>query len=874
MVKHFLAFGLSILLYSIGFSQHTISGRVLDQDKQALNYATVALLNPGDSLLKYFGVTNAKGEYQIKSIRAGSYLIQFSYVGMQTVYEQLDIPLPSGEDLGDRQLSLSTLEEVVVEAELIPIKFKNDTLEFDVRAFKTRPGAAAEEVLKQLPGVEVDNSGNIKAEGEEVVKVLVDGKEFFDEDPKVATKNLPAKALSKVQVIDRKTEEALFSGIDDGIREKTINLKLKEDHKKGYFGELAAGAGTEETYRLEAKIYRFTPKTQHALLGSYNNINEFGFTNKDNQQFGLNNKGINEALAGGLNLSYNPSSQNRYFLSYLGNRRIKDLVEEVYTENFLSDITFEQNQDITETDTDRPHKLNFGMRHSFNKQQRLVFDGGANIRTSDIFTQTLTSTQSQEKAVNALDNTTQDVSDNLYLWSRATYIAKFNEDRTQFKTEFQSTLQENANHLDWINTTRFFNPQSEEVLQQIQRNDEDRLFLALEPTLLQKLNPSWSMGIGARIGVENSGLDRGEGFINDRSELEEIEIPEFNTQQRFFWPSLTLNRVGKKAQFNLQLMAVVNNFNKLLNQSSFQQQTYFFWTPTISYRNEYRSGRRININYASTVNMPTVIQLIPVRNVVNPLNVIQGNPNLAPEQRHRLSTSWTLFDQFSFTSVSFRLGGDYTKDKIRWAQSINDELVKISQPINVDNDVNLNTYLDFSTPIRSLGLDLNITSNENWNRSIVFINQKENINTNFTHSLDVAIENRRNDIFAIRLSAAISLTETKFSIAQDQNNIYLNTSYTGNLRYTPTQKWNFEARANIVNYNARSFDEAVSVPLISANISYFFLQAEKGSLTLSGFDLLNQYTGLQRIGDTNFLMQRQWNTLTQYFLLTFNFRFR
>ena len=626
MVKHFLAFGLSILMYCSGFSQHTISGRVLDQDNQVLNYATVALLNPGDSLLKYFGVTNARGEYQIKSIKAGSYLIQFSYVGMQTVYDLLEIPLPSGEDLGDRQLPPSTLEEVVVEAELIPIKFKNDTLEFDVRAFTTRPGAAAEEVLKQLPGVEVDNAGNIKAEGEAVVKVLVDGKEFFDEDPKVATKNLPAKALSKVQVIDRKTEEALFSGIDDGIREKTINLKLKEDHQKGYFGELAAGAGTEETYRLEAKIYRFTKKTQHALLGSYNNINEFGFTNKDNQQFGLSNKGINEALAGGLNLSYNPSSQNRYFLSYLGNRRIKDLVEEVYSENFLSDITFEQNQDITETDTDRPHKLNFGLRHSFNKQHRLVFDGGANVRTSNIFTETLTTTQSQGKAVNALDNTTQDVSDNLYLWSRATYIAKLNEDRTQLKTELQGTFQDNADQLDWINSTLFFNPESEQLLQQIQSNDEDRLFLYLEPTLLQKLNPSWSLGIGARLGLEDNGLDRGEGIINDRSELEEIEVPEFNTRQRFVWPSITLNRVGKKAQLNLQLTAVVNSFDKLLNQSSFQQETYFFWTPTISYRNEYRSGRRININYASNINMPTVTQLIPVSNAVNPLNVIQGNP--------------------------------------------------------------------------------------------------------------------------------------------------------------------------------------------------------------------------------------------------------
>ena len=196
------------------------------------------------------------------------------------------------------------------------------------------------------------------------------------------------------------------------------------------------------------------------------------------------------------------------------------------------------------------------------------------------------------------------------------------------------------------------------------------------------------------------------------------------------------------------------------------------------------------------------------------------------------------------------------------------------QPINVNNDINLSASADFSTPLRSLGLNLNIKAIESWNSSIVFINEQENINKNINHSLNLALENRKNEIFSIRLSTAVSYTDSRFSIAQDQNNTYFNTSYTGDFRFTPNNKWNFEARANIVNYNAQSFDEAVSIPLISANVSYFFLQAEKGSLTLSAFDILNQNTGFQRVSNTNLLMQQQWNTLTQYFMLTFNMRFR
>jgi hypothetical protein len=874
MLKSFLILNLIFTFSWSAYSQHTLTGRVIDEKKQPLSYATVALLNPADSLLQYFGVTNEKGEYQIKRIKKGTYLIQFSYVGMKTVYDQLSIPLASGERRADQQLVAELLNEVVVEAELIPVKFKNDTLEFDAKAFQTRPGAAAEELLRQLPGVEVDNAGNIKAEGEEVTKVLVDGKEFFDNDPKVATKNLPAKALSKVQVIDRKTEEAVFSGIDDGIREKTINLKLKEDHKKGYFGEVAAGIGAEDAYKLEGRIYSFTKKTQAALLGSYNNINEFGFTNKDNNQFGLNNKGINTALSGGFNFSYNPNSKNRYFLNYLGNRREKDLQEEIHTENFLSDGTYEQDQDITQSDIDQPHRLRLGVRHNFNEQQRLIVDGNANINTSDIFIQSLTRSQLENQLINTLDNETNDASEVLSGNVRASYINKVRGDYTQLRIEAGGNLNDQSNQLDWINTTRFFDPVKKAVQQQFQANDRNRLALYAEPSLLQKLSPAWSLSLGARVGLEDNGLDRSEGMLNDQSEFEELIIPEIEARQRFVRPLLILNRTGEKASLNIRLESVVNQFERELNSASIRQDRYFFFTPKLNYQIEYKSGRRIDLRLSSDVNMPGPEQLIPVRNAIDQLNIVEGNPELEPEQNYSLFTRWTVFDQFSFTSFSLRLSGAYTRDKIRWAQTINPDLVKVSRPINIDQEANANLGADFSTPLRSLGLNLSLYASENWNRNIVFINEEENINTLFTHSLYMALENRKNEVFSLRLSGAISLTDSRFSIAEDQNNLFFNTTYSGDLRFTPGRKWNVEFSADIVNFNAQSFDEAVSVPLLEANISYFFLQAEKASVTLSGFDLLNQFTGFQRNSSANFLMERQWNTLNRYFMLTFNLRFR
>ena len=252
---------LCLLILSLTLSplvaQHALTGIVGDQQGEALVYATVALLNPEDSILNYFGVTDSKGMYRIRNIKEGNYLMQYSFVGMETLYKNIIIPAPGGEDLGNQALTANTLEEVSVVEEYIPITFKSDTVEFNANAYNTKSHAVVEDLLKKLPGIEVDESGNMKALGEDVLNVRVDGKEFFGKDPKVATRNLPAEAIEKIQVYDKKSDESEFTGVDDGVRERTINLLLNEDHKKGYFGNVKAGFGTETRYTADAKVYRF-----------------------------------------------------------------------------------------------------------------------------------------------------------------------------------------------------------------------------------------------------------------------------------------------------------------------------------------------------------------------------------------------------------------------------------------------------------------------------------------------------------------------------------------------------------------------------------------------------------------------------------------
>lgn len=874
MSRSIICFTLCLMWSIFCFTQHSIEGRVLDENKEPLSHATVALLHPTDSTLLFFGISNAKGEYLVRNIAEDTYLMQFSYVGMQSIYQIVNIPPKKGADLGDQILKPTLMEEVVVEAELIPIRFKNDTLEYDTKAFKTRPGASTEELLEKLPGIEVDQEGNIKAEGEEVTKVLVDGKEFFDKDPKVATKNLPALAVKKVQVIDRQSEEAQFTGVDDGIREKTINLELKEDHKKGYFGDVTAGVGAGAVYKAEGKVYRFSKKTQMALMGMANNLNEFGFTHKGNNQFGQSARGINASYGGGFNLSFNPSRENRYFINYLGNRLKNDLQEETFTQNFVTDGVYEQRQTLDQSETSRPHKLNYGIRHNFNKQNRLILNGALNIAASDQISENFTRSAFEKKRVNQLNNTTNNDNEQLNFNTEATYISKLNGESTQIKTQASASYSDQTSQLEWINNTRFFDPPSMAVVEQYRNNHTDRLNLEVSPSILQKLGKKWSVNLGAGIGLKENNLKRSEGVLNGADEFVDFAIPSFLTRETYVQPELSFNHATNQSQLNFSFKAFANSFDKVLAGGSVDKPSYFYWLPSFSYRNEYRTGRRVNMRYTTEVNMPSVSQLYPVVDSINQLAIYRGNIDLKPEYRHNLSLGWSMFDQFSFTSLFTRLSGSFTKDDIRWSQRLNRDLVKVNTPLNVGNNHSVSSYVYFSTPIRSLGLNLNITSNENWNRGIVFINNEKNVNTNFTHSLGLAFENRKNEKLSARLSASFSLTNSTFSVAESQNNVYFNTSYLADLRYTPNKKWNIEARANIVNYDARTFDEAVSVPLITAGISYFFMKNEMASLTLSGFDLLNKYVGFRRISELNYLQQQEWNTIGQYAMLSFRWRFR
>lgn len=292
-----LALLAALVAVALPSAAQSVSGVVTDSTDIGLPDATVVLLQRADSSIISFGTSRDDGAFEIRRVPRGEFLLQITFVGFlpsTTLIEVADGPV----DVGRVQLvaDVDGLDPLVVTADRVAMVIKRDTLEFNGNAFYTPEGSSVEDLLRRLPGVEVNRDGSIQAQGEDVERVLVDGKEFFGNDPTIATRNLPADAVDRVQIYDRASETAEFTGVDDGQEERTINLALRPDRRVGQFGSLRGGLGGTTTtpgadasgsarFDGSASVNRFSPSTQLSFIGNANNVNRQDFGVEDMIQF-------------------------------------------------------------------------------------------------------------------------------------------------------------------------------------------------------------------------------------------------------------------------------------------------------------------------------------------------------------------------------------------------------------------------------------------------------------------------------------------------------------------------------------------------------------------------------------------------------------
>lgn len=901
MNRFFLLIIIALFAAHISNAQQDVKGMVMSEGGLPLKFATVSLLNPSDSTLMFFGISNTSGIVEIKKVRNDNYLLQVAMLGYKTIYQPLSVPLEKN-DIGVLLMERKgvEMEGVEITAERIPVLINNDTIQYDAGAFKTKADANVEELLKKLPGVEVDRAGNIKAQGENVNKVFVDGKEFFGNDPKVATRNLPADAINKVQVYNKKSDAAEFTGIDDGTRERSINLILKDGKKSGYFGDATAGGGTDSRYKGSAKLYRFRPESQLAVLGMINNINRSGFSFSDYLNFNGGIQGLmaggnsvrlemnaDEGLpvnfgqpvtgivtsgAGGINYSYSPGKNKRFAISYLGNGSEKRLTENTYSRNFTDAGDYETEGTGDEVSRNYVHRLNVNIRNDIDSQSQVLFSTNGSTARNKFNSKSSSASRIADVVFNRQTGSDNELGNMFSGTSSMSYVNKGKQGKNVIQLSVNGDYKRNINELDWMNITSFLGQAGGLVADQFRNDNMLTYSYGGSASWTYSLGDGYYVSPAVQYNVDKEQLQRQQGEAPNESTIIDSLSPHYYRSYNNLVPGLTMKRGTKAKQYNVAVKYEHGVLTQSLNGSEVPARSYGYILPSASWRYEYGNSKHIDLSYRTEVVAPGYQQLMNAPVISGPLNVYRGNSSLVPEYRHNASAGWMFYDQFSFTSLFVNLSGTHTINKINRSVTITPDLGQQITMVNVPDDYRAALNINFGRPIRALGIKTGVSFSEQYNRGINIVNGVDNVITGFTHDVSVTIGNRKKEKWDAEIGAGANFTNVQYSVQQGMDNAYFNTRAFSEISYTPNEHWYFALTADITRYDARSFQNAVVVPLLTSEVSYYFLKGNRGVLTVEGFDLLDRNRAVQRISQQNYLADIRSNIIGRYVMLSFKYR--
>jgi hypothetical protein len=874
-----------------------LHGRLADTAGKPVPNGAVSLLSTADSTMEAFGVSDATGLFEIRAVKAGSYLLQVAGIGYAMLYKPVSMPV-SGNDLGFLVLHEDShlLQEIEVKGAKVPVLMRGDTVEYNAGSFRVREDAVVEELLKKLPGVQVDNAGNVKAMGKDVQRVLVDGKEFFGNDPKMATKNLPADAIDKVQVFGKHSDASRFTGIDDGVRDQTINLQMKKDHRNGYFGNVEGGGGTDAHYQGAARVFRFKPEQQIAALGMLNNINRFGFSFQDylsfngglqslaggNGQlnfsddmpvdFGQPVSGLITSGAAGINYSADSKKGNRVTLSYLGNGADKQLEEQAAIQNFSPAGNYVTRDDRRRSSRDYGHRINAGWRTQNDTVNQINLQGSARL-TDNRASRRLRSTSSLDgQPRNDLNSLVQDKATGYELDGSGSFIHKtgntawpvWNLSGSVHKAHVGATT-------DWNNVTSFLIDTTLITDRQYQRNETDQLQWTAGAGVTRKLGRGLYLEPEVTVKQNTDAIHRSQGRSDTDVETDSLSA-RFSRSWTAVMPSLGIRYNTGKTQLSLGLEAEAGSLQRGIESRETKEDQYTYFTPSLFYQYSWQQSTQLSLNYNTELRQPSAVQMLPVTNYLNPLQRVRGNDALRPELAHTLMANWVRFDQFSGTSLMVHARGVYTKDKISWARYIRPDLSDDLVYRNVADDYLASAGAEFSTPVRKLGINLTLGLDEQFNQGRSFVNELENINRTFTHTGQLRVQTIKLKYLDIETGISGDITQAKATVNAGRRTQFYHYNASAQILWKPHTRFNMSLNGTLDQYTATGFEGAVTVPLLNASASWFFLKFNRGVLTLDGFDLLNRNSAVRRISQLNVLMDQRSNIIRQYVMLSFKYR--
>ena len=893
----------------------SVKGVIFDTiNKQNLVNTSVSLLRQKDSILYKFTRSDANGIFELKNLLPGTYLLFVTHPIYEDYIGHLRLNNTSQIDIGTVIMTLkaSILKEVIVRHQVSAIRIKGDTTEFNAGSFKVREGASVEEMLKKLPGIQVDKDGAITAMGEKVNKVFVDGEEFFGNEPAIATKNLQANAVHKVQVFDKKSDQATFSGIDDGKRSKTINLQLKEDKKKGYFGKLDLGAGLNEKWNNSAMINRFRDKIKLSAYGIMsstditglvlqqsnqytsdndpkfnNNFGGFAFlVNNDNE---FNNsfsygEGVPESWAGGFNYSnkFNDDQQ-----SFNGSYRYSKFNSEGYGNTFsqsiLPDTVFVNSESGKTFSSRHRHSLNGTYEWQIDNSTsiKIGVNGYKGISNSIISFNSESRNEFGDLVNNSMRNTNAN-GDNQSLQSSFLIRKKLKKPGRTISFNLEQNYSENKTDGFLYSLNSFFHKNRSISLRDTtdQKKVNESLITTLNGKIIYTEPLSKILFVELIYAFHSSRSDvQRLSFDKDLTGKYEFLIDTFSNHYNFNVftniAGVAFKYNGKKVTFSFGSNIAKSNFSQkdLLKDASLKRDFANFF-PKAIFTCKFDQSSHLSIIYNGYTRQPFINQIQPVPDNSNPLSIITGNPLLKQEFDHSINFNFNSFNLLSQRGIFF-YGSFSLQSNAIVTNNFTDTLGRtVYKYVNANGNYNYNSGFNYFINFEKL--DMNVNTGLSFYKSYYsnVVNDNKNVTNNTSIAINLGINKDKEKRYNFYYAGTIRYNISTSSIRKDLQTKYWTQEHSFGL--TLILPWKFELNNELqgsLQQKTALFEGNNNILLWNAYFGKKFLKNDKAIIKIIAHDILNQNTGYSRYISSNVIQETNYQSIARYFLLSFVWNF-
>ncbi len=909
---------LLLLLFSIkSFAQKpgTVTGIIVDSASATrLPYSTISIVAQKDSTLIGFGRSDSSGFFSISPLKAGRYLLSISHVGFFPGWIPFSITTGQQLDMGKINLfSLTDSMAVTVFARRPPITINNDTIEFNAENFKTQPNAVVEDLLKRLPGITVEQDGTVKVNGQRINKIYVNGREFFTGDPKLATKNLDADAIDKVQVFDKKSDRAEFTGFDDGNTSKAINLKLKKDRDKAIFGRVAGGYGADDgRFDGQTNINRFKGLEQISLLAMANNTNRQGFSMNDIMNFsadvsgvsrsggsttvrfssdddlglpvagfGIAQQGIANTYAGGIN--YNNQWKKRTDLNtnfLVTDVDLNKLIHSKRTSFFPGNIQHYESDEISKTRSDQK-RWNLSLDHKIDSFKSIKVTGQLSLQHSWINLQKNYLTNNGfNKLINdgSIKRAVNSNSDNEVIG--ILYRQRFRKKGRTISITFDASNNYSTQNGSLQTNTRFYNEgvflKDSTANQQTSRKAQIQKWGGIV-TYTEPLGKRSLLELSSYYNKNNGSRERltfdADSATGKYDVYNSRLSNDFSSQYSYGGGILNFRTNLKRMVFSIgsslqstSLISINNSLQTTIQHKTIDLLPSFFMT--------YKFGqlKSLSFNLNTSVQQPSTEQLQPVADITDPVNVYVGNPALKRSYVRNFGFNYFSTNLFKQSSLFLFASASITNDAIVQADIINANGTKVSTPVNTNGVSYWYGSVNYSVMIRRLKVRAEFSFNGSYGTNASFINGSRNSANTASLLPSIKLSYAKEGLINVFATARVNFLSTSYSLSPAFNTRYTQHSYQLEvINYLPfgiTTMNDFKYQLN----SGRSDGFNTKIPYWTISIARSFMKYKRGEMKFSVQDLLNVNKGITRVANYNFIEDKQYNVLQRYFLLTFTYR--